>query len=153
MCRTVGDAARVLDALKDPERGYFDPRDPYSGAAPGAHSEGAVRGGVNGPSPSRGVKPLAGMRVGVVREYMVKHVQNDAAISDQIDGEIKSIIRDKLGAEIVESVDPLYPDDPAVPNMGYRVPAGARRDPAVSHARLPPQEDQRWRAGVRRRRP
>jgi hypothetical protein len=29
-CRSVKDAAQVLDALKDPERGYFDPRDMYS---------------------------------------------------------------------------------------------------------------------------
>src|SRR6516225_2298144 len=29
-CRTVTDTAEVLDALKDPERGYFDPRDIYT---------------------------------------------------------------------------------------------------------------------------
>ena len=34
-CRTVRDAALVLDALKDPELGYFDPRDIYT-AVPGA---------------------------------------------------------------------------------------------------------------------
>ena len=28
--RTLTDAARVLDALKDPEKGYYDSRDPYS---------------------------------------------------------------------------------------------------------------------------
>jgi Asp-tRNA(Asn)/Glu-tRNA(Gln) amidotransferase A subunit family amidase len=59
------------------------------------------------------------MRIGIVREYMVKHVENDAAISDQIDREIKSVLRDRLGADLVESVDPLYPDDPAVANMRY----------------------------------
>ena len=64
-------------------------------------------------------KPLKGMRVGVVREFMVKHTKNDEAISDQIDKEIKTVLRDKLGAELVESVDPLYADDPAVPNMKY----------------------------------
>ena len=53
------------------------------------------------------------MRVGVVREFMVKHTKNDVAICDQIDKEIKTVLRDKLGAELVESVDPLYPDDPA----------------------------------------
>ena len=48
---------------------------------------------------------------------MVKHTPNDAAISDQIDKEIKSILRDKLGAQLFESVDPLYPgrsDDPPI---------------------------------------
>ncbi|MEJ1963859.1 MAG: hypothetical protein WDO56_20810 [Gammaproteobacteria bacterium] len=59
------------------------------------------------------------MRIGVVREYMVKHTPNDVAISDRVDAEIKAALRDKLGAEIVESADPAYPDDPAVPNMRY----------------------------------
>src|SRR5215472_1855346 len=30
LCRTIADCARVLDALKDPECGYYDPRDPYT---------------------------------------------------------------------------------------------------------------------------
>ena len=60
-------------------------------------------------------KPLKGIRVGIVREFMVKHTKNDEAISDQIDQEIKTVLRDKLGAELVESVDPLYPDDPEYP--------------------------------------
>lgn len=50
---------------------------------------------------------------------MVKHTKNDAAISDQIDKEIKTVLRDKLGAERVESVDPMYQDDPDVPNLKY----------------------------------
>ncbi|HLQ78970.1 MAG TPA: amidase, partial [Terriglobia bacterium] len=40
-------------------------------------------------------------------------------ISDQIDQEIKTVLRDKLGATLVESVDPMYPDDPSVPNITY----------------------------------
>ena len=39
-------------------------------------------------------KPLKGVRVGIVREFMVKHVKNDVAISDQIDKEIKAVLRD-----------------------------------------------------------
>ena len=62
---------------------------------------------------------LRGVRVGVVREFMVKHTKNDVAISDQIDKEVKSVLRDKLGADLVESVDPMYADDPAVPNIKY----------------------------------
>src|SRR5215475_7802961 len=30
LARTIADAAKVLDALKDPEVGYYDPRDPYT---------------------------------------------------------------------------------------------------------------------------
>jgi Asp-tRNA(Asn)/Glu-tRNA(Gln) amidotransferase A subunit family amidase len=110
-CRTVEDAARVLDAVKGfdsedmftaiPQR--LMPREPYVSFVVDANQ----------------AKPLAGMRIGVVREFMVKHTKNDEAISDQLDAEIKKVLRDQLGAELVESVDPLYPDDPAVPNMKY----------------------------------
>ena len=34
LCRTLVDCAKVLDALKDPVEGYYDPRDPvHDGAA------------------------------------------------------------------------------------------------------------------------
>jgi amidase len=112
-CRTVEDAVLVLDSMKGFEsRDIFTaipealiPDEPYASFL--VHDEDV---------PS---KPLAGMRVAVVREFMVKHTKNDEAISDQIDREIKAILRDKLGAELVESVDPLYADDPTVPNMAY----------------------------------
>ena len=68
-----------------------------------------------------------------MREFMVKHTKNDAAISDQIDQEIKTVLRDKLGAELVESVDPLYPDDPDIPNMKYTFQE-ASRDPGAQRA-------------------
>ena len=115
-CRTVKDAALVLDALAHPERGYYDPRDIYS-ALPRAlvaaepYASFAVHG------ETMGSKPLAGMRIGVVREYMVKHTDNDAATSDLVNEEILRVLRDELGAEIVESIDPEYPDDPSIPNM------------------------------------
>ena len=48
---------------------------------------------------------------------MVKHTANDAAISDQINQEIKRVLHQRLGAEIVG--DPLYPDDPSIPNLAY----------------------------------
>jgi Asp-tRNA(Asn)/Glu-tRNA(Gln) amidotransferase A subunit family amidase len=116
-CRTVKDAAHVLDAMKNPERGYFDPRDVYS-ALPDALVSSLPYASFT--QTARGAqKPLAGVRIGIVREYMVKHSANDAAMSDQIDQQIKSVLRDQLGAELVESVDPLYPDDPSIPNMTY----------------------------------
>ena len=119
-CRTVGDAALVLDALKDPELGYFDPRDIYT-AVPGSlvSSKPYASFTVSEDLSNRSEKRLAGMRIGIVREYMVKHTLNDTAISEQIDNEIKTVLRDQLGANLVESVDPLHPDDPAVPNMEY----------------------------------
>ena len=119
-CRTVKDAALVLDALADPELGYFDPRDIYT-ALPDALISGEPYAShvVEEAPDDGGEPPLAGMRIGIVREYMVRHTENDAAISDQIDAEIKAVLRDRLGASLVESVDALYPDDPAVPNMDY----------------------------------
>ena len=119
-CRTVRDAALVLDALKDAELGYFDPRDIYTAVSSALVStEPYASFTINEDPSDRGEKRLAGMRIGIVREYMVKHTLNDAAISDQIDDEIKTVLRDQLGANLVESVDALYPDDPAVSNMEY----------------------------------
>ena len=40
-------------------------------------------------------------------------------MSDTSNDEIKKVLRDRLGAELVESFDPLYPDDPSIPNMTY----------------------------------
>ena len=119
-CRTVRDAALVLDALTDPTLGRFDPRDIYT-AAPGALASSEPYAGfvIEDAPAGGGGRPLAGMRIGIVREYMVKHTLNDAAISDRMDAEIKSVLRDRLGASLVESVDPLHPGDPAVPDMAY----------------------------------
>ena len=117
-CRTVKDAAMVLDALKNPDRGYYDPRDIYS-ALPRALISEDPYASVVVDRETMGSKPLAGMRIGVVREYMVKHTDNDAAMSDLVNEEIIRVLRDELGAEIVESFDPEYPDDPSIPNMEY----------------------------------
>lgn len=119
-CKSVKDTAAVLDAIKDPERGYFDPRDIYTALPKGIVSKEPYSSfvGVNA-NAKQGAKPLSGLRVGIVREYMVKHAKNDEAVSDLVDAEIKKVLRDQLGAEIVESHDPKYPDDPGVPNMAY----------------------------------
>ena len=117
-CRTVKDTALVLDALKDPQRGYFDPRDVYTALPRALTSKVPYASFAAVPARNAG-KPLAGMRIGIVREYMVKHSANDAAMSDQVNEEIKKVLRDRLGAELVESVDPKYPDDPEIPDMTY----------------------------------
>ena len=64
-------------------------------------------------------QPLEGMRIAILREHMVKRTHNHEAISDQIDEEIKTVLRDQLGAELVETVAPAHADDPAVPNVEY----------------------------------
>ena len=119
-CKFVKDAAAVLDAIKDPERGYFDPRDIYTALPKNLISKAPYSSFVGAQANKKGgAKPLSGLRVGIVREYMVKHAKNDEAVSDLVDAEIKKVLRDQLGAEIVESHDPMYPDDPNVPNMKY----------------------------------
>jgi Asp-tRNA(Asn)/Glu-tRNA(Gln) amidotransferase A subunit family amidase len=118
LCRTLEDAALVLDAIKNPNQGYFDSKDMFTSIPKTFVSEEPYATFVTDEKDIEG-RPLEGVRIGIVREYMVKHTPNDVAISDQIDNEIKTILRDKLGAELVESFDPLYPDDPDVSNMEY----------------------------------
>ncbi len=61
LCRTIGDCAKVLDALKDPVAGYYDPRDPYttvprSSVLATPYASHAMMSGAPG--------SLAGMRIG-----------------------------------------------------------------------------------------
>jgi Asp-tRNA(Asn)/Glu-tRNA(Gln) amidotransferase A subunit family amidase len=112
-CKSVTDAALVLDAIK----GYKSD-DIYTAIPKGIIPDEPYTSFLV-PDSKVSEKPLKGVRVGIVREFMVKHTKNDIAISDQIDGEIKMVLRDKLGATLVESVDPMYPDDPTVENMKY----------------------------------
>jgi amidase len=116
MCRKIGDAAKVLDALKDPVNGYYDPRDifttvPRSSVLDKPYAESANSLGARG--------SLQGMRIGIVRESMLTFpgVKADEPISQSADKEIKQVLGDYLGATLVESVDPLWPDDPSIENM------------------------------------
>jgi amidase len=116
-CRNVNDSARVLDALRSPKHGnFFDSRDIYTALPKGLVPTATY---ASFATPTSGAKPLAGKRIGIVREFMVKHSANDVAMSDKVNEEIKRVLRDQLGAEIVESFDPMYADDPSIPNMKY----------------------------------
>jgi amidase len=110
LARTLEDAAKVLDALKDPVEGYYDPRDPYttvprSSVLPAfaVHARGSGEPGA-----------LRGRRIGVVRESML--VRPGAFASSVIPpaaaAEIKEVLRNRLGATLVESGDPLWRPDP-----------------------------------------
>lgn len=112
----LADTVRVLDAVKDAEQGYFDPHDPFTAVPqallpPQPYSRYVVTSGAG--------KPLKGMRIAILREHMVKKTANHVAISDQIDREIKTVLRDQLGAELVETVTAGYPDDPEVANVQF----------------------------------
>ena len=116
MCRNVKDAAKVLDALKDPSEGYYDRRDifttvPRTSVLDKPYSDSVVSSGARG--------SLRGMRIGIVRESMVTFpgVLADEPISQAASKEIRAILGDYLGATLVESVDSLWPDDPSIENM------------------------------------
>jgi Asp-tRNA(Asn)/Glu-tRNA(Gln) amidotransferase A subunit family amidase len=115
-CRWIGDSAKVLDALRDSVEGYYDPRDvwttvPRSSVLEGSYAEHVVENAGRG--------ALRGVRIGVIRESMLKFpgVRADEPIVDAAVREIEEMLGDYLGATLVESVDPLWPDDPDVENM------------------------------------
>jgi Asp-tRNA(Asn)/Glu-tRNA(Gln) amidotransferase A subunit family amidase len=116
-CRSVLDAAKVLEALRDPVDGYYDPRDvmttvPRSSILkPGAYVAAASETGAPG--------SLKGMRIGVIRESMLLFpgVKADEPIVEAADKEIKDILGKKLGATLVESVDPDWKPEPGMEQM------------------------------------
>jgi Asp-tRNA(Asn)/Glu-tRNA(Gln) amidotransferase A subunit family amidase len=115
-CRSITDAAKVLDALKDSKEGYYDPRDifttiPRSAVLDKPYVTTAATPGTPG--------ALKGMRLGVIRESMLTFpgVKADEPIATAVAKEIKTVLRDRLGATLVESTDPLWTDDPDIENM------------------------------------
>jgi amidase len=109
LARTLADAARVLDALRDPEAGYYDPRDPYTTvprpsvlAHYARHAKGSGAPGA-----------LAGRRLGIVRESMLIRPGDTASVPivTAAAREIKAVLGDRLGASLVESRDPLWQRD------------------------------------------
>jgi Asp-tRNA(Asn)/Glu-tRNA(Gln) amidotransferase A subunit family amidase len=104
LARTIGDAAKVLDALKDPVAGYYDPRDPFT-TVPRSSVLNTPYAGYAQPTES-----LKGMRIGVIRESMLVRAGEKATvpICTAAAAEIKAILGEKLGATLVESSDPLW---------------------------------------------
>src|SRR5215467_340736 len=116
LCRTIADCAKVLDALKDPVAGYYDPRDPFTTVPRSSvlHTPYASHAQMSG-APGT----LAVMRLGVIRESMVCAPGSKAElpIITAAAREIKTILGDRLGATLVESSDPLWRRDPEIEAM------------------------------------
>jgi Asp-tRNA(Asn)/Glu-tRNA(Gln) amidotransferase A subunit family amidase len=113
--RKIGDCAKILDALKDPVEGYYDPRDvftavPRSSVLP-SYADHAATAATPG--------MLKGMRLGVIRESMVypKGSKTEQPIVDAARKEIKTILGGHLGVTLVESSDPLWTPDPDIEPM------------------------------------
>ncbi len=113
ICRTVGDCAKVLDALKDPVEGYYDSRDPFTTVP-----RSSV---LSTPYASHTAEPgtLNGMRIGIIRESMVypPGSKTEEPIVTAAAKEVKDILGGKLGAALVESTDPLWIPDPDIETM------------------------------------
>ncbi len=115
ICRSVKDAVTVLDAFRDKKTGtYFDAGDLYTALPRAIESKTPY---VKALSDTANPKPLAGMRIGVVRELFVKDNPAKTAVSDGVNKELK--VLKALGAELVETVDPRYADDPSIPNLAF----------------------------------
>ncbi len=99
MCRTVKDASKVLDALKDPTNGYYDSRDIFT-AIPRASV--LDKPYLNSASSTGARGSLRGMRIGIVRESMLTFpgIKADEPISQAASKEIKAILGDYLGATL-----------------------------------------------------
>jgi Asp-tRNA(Asn)/Glu-tRNA(Gln) amidotransferase A subunit family amidase len=116
LARTIADCAKVLDALKDPVMGYYDPRDPYttvprSSVLATPYANHATMPGTPG--------TLSGMRIGIVRESMLVLPGEKAPvpITTAAAAEIKAVLATKLGATLVESCDPAWDRDPEIEQM------------------------------------
>jgi amidase len=113
LARTIGDCAKVLDALKDAETGYYDPRDVYTTVPRATVLEGGYARHATAPA------SLKGVRIGILRESMLLRPGDKAAepVSRAAAAEIKLVLGEQLGATLVESGDPLWEPDPDIEQM------------------------------------
>ena len=115
--KSLPDCAKILDALKDPEMGYYDPRDPYTTVPRSSVLDTPYASHL---SDNGAPGALKGVRLGVVRESMVypKDSMTEKPIVDAATVEIKEVLGATLGATLVESGDPLWTPDPDLEQMG-----------------------------------
>jgi Asp-tRNA(Asn)/Glu-tRNA(Gln) amidotransferase A subunit family amidase len=115
LCRTIADCAQVLDALKDPEYGYYDPRDPYTTVPRSSVLESGYLVHAKAPGSPGALK---GVRIGIVRESMLNPGTKAAEpITSAVAKEIKYALGAHLGATLVESSDPLWTADHEIEQM------------------------------------
>jgi hypothetical protein len=103
----------VLDALKDPVNGYYDPRDIFTTVPRSSVSTEPYSRAITTGEPGA----LKAMRIGIIREFMVKPAKTDEPIVDAAATEMKETLGRYLGATLVESVTPGWVDDPGIENM------------------------------------
>jgi len=114
-CLHIEDCAKVLDALRNEDGFYYDPRDVYS-TVPRAsvlpnyakHARGSGERGA-----------LKGLRIGIVRESMVYRPgsKTEQPIVDAAKHEIAEMLGSHLGAALVESGHRWWTRDPEIEQM------------------------------------
>lgn len=110
-CRSIVDCAKVLDALRNPDGFYYDPRDVFTTVPrPSVLPSYAVHAREGS---------LEGLRLGIVRESMVipPGSRAEEPIVRAADREIREVLRDRLGAHLVESAHAHWTPDPAIEPM------------------------------------
>jgi hypothetical protein len=116
LCRTIVDCAKVIDALRDPDDGYYDPRDPFT-TVPRSSVLSTRYASHASPTARQGA--LKGIRIGVIRESMIypKGSRTEEPIVTAADREIKTMLGGFLGATLIESNHPLWTPDPEIEAM------------------------------------
>jgi len=122
LARTIGDCAKVLDALRNADGFYYDPRDPYT-TVPRASVLPAYAVHASAPA------TLNGLRIGIVRESMLVRPGEKVTvpITTAAASEIKTVLGGKLGAMLVESSDPLWERDRDLEQMNPDFRTGLAR--------------------------
>ena len=114
--RSLPDCAAILDALKDPVHGYYDPRDPFTTVPRSSILKTSYASHTRF---SGGKSSLSGIRIGVIRESMTTPPGSlaEGPIVSAAECEIQSVLADHLGATLVESGDPLWAPRPGMEQM------------------------------------
>ena len=114
--KSLADCAKILDALKDPEKGYYDERDPYTTVPRSSIIQTSF---VSNLATETSLPSLDGVRLGLVSESLVypKGSLTEKPIVDAAITEMKCILSQKLGANLLQSSDPLWQQDPDMGSM------------------------------------
>ena len=117
MAKSLGDCARILDALRDEEDGYYDPRDPYTTVPRTSYPP--PEGLVPHLASEQSILAFRGRRLGVIRESMLDPGDTLAVkpIIAEASREIKEMLGGRLGLTLVESRHPHWKADPEIEQM------------------------------------
>ena len=114
--KSLQDCAKILDALKDPDHGYYDERDPYTTVPRSSIIQTTFASNLSDDPTNTTLK---GVRLGLISESLAypRESVTEKPIVDAAIIEIKHILRDKLGATLLQSSDPLWQNDPEIESM------------------------------------